>query len=68
MKIPQNKMVSRVFMPKKKRGKFARGKRTTERLSHFSCGVCKKWWSIGDAPMAKKQWFCAWCGKPQQYK
>jgi hypothetical protein len=36
--------------------------RSTEKLHHFSCGVCKKWWSIGDAPLRKKEWYCPWCG------
>jgi len=34
-----------------------------ERLVHFSCSACKKWWSIGDAPEDKKEWFCPWCGQ-----
>jgi len=33
-----------------------------EMLGHFSCGSCKKWWTIGDAPRAKTTWFCPWCG------
>jgi hypothetical protein len=33
-----------------------------EELHHFQCGKCKKWWTIGDAPKAKKNWFCPWCG------
>mgnify|MGYP001594402500 CR=1 FL=1 len=36
-----------------------------EQLSHFICGVCGKWWTIGDAPVNKKQWFCPWCGVKQ---
>ncbi len=35
-----------------------------EKLSHFNCNYCKKWWSIGDTPKRKK-WFCPWCGKEQ---
>jgi len=33
-----------------------------EELHHFQCGECKKWWAIGDAPKAKNDWFCPWCG------
>ncbi|MEX0931188.1 MAG: hypothetical protein WDZ88_00395 [Candidatus Paceibacterota bacterium] len=32
-----------------------------EVLSHFRCGECAGWWSIGDAPK-RKLWFCPWCG------
>ncbi|MBP8251746.1 MAG: hypothetical protein KAX40_05240 [Herpetosiphon sp.] len=34
---------------------------SVERLVHFQCGVCQKWWSIGDAPH-RDFWFCPWCG------
>ncbi len=37
------------------------GKVHIEKLSHFLCAKCKKWWSIGDAPNRKK-WCCPWCG------
>ena len=37
--------------------------RSLEILSHFSCPQCKKWWSIGDAPTDKDEWFCPWCGE-----
>ena len=40
-------------------------KRMIELLSHFRCGQCDKWWSISDAPAAKTNWFCPWCGKEQ---
>jgi ribosomal protein L44E len=43
------------------------GKKSTEKLVHFQCGECKKWWSIGDAPK-KIQWFCPWCGKEQKFR
>jgi hypothetical protein len=33
-----------------------------EKLAHFKCGACGKWWAIGDAPAAKREWFCPWCG------
>src|SRR6266700_705756 len=35
---------------------------STDFLSHFKCGKCHKWWSIGDAPATKVDWFCPWCG------
>jgi len=34
---------------------------SVEHLAHFQCGHCKKWWSIGDAPV-REYWFCPWCG------
>jgi len=37
-------------------------KRSIEKLSHFQCGACNKWWSVGDAPQDKKEWYCCWCG------
>ncbi|MBI5733437.1 MAG: hypothetical protein HY973_00640 [Candidatus Kerfeldbacteria bacterium] len=43
------------------------GKKSTEKLTHFKCGVCAKWWAIGDAP-DKKTWFCPWCGQKQKFK
>ncbi len=42
--------------------------RTIEKINHFSCGKCKKWWSVGDAPSKKKKWFCPWCGMMNEYK
>ncbi len=34
-----------------------------EKLSHFRCGSCDKWWSIGDFDKTKiKELFCPWCG------
>lgn len=36
--------------------------RSVESLSHFQCESCDKWWSIGDAPLDKKSWYCPWCG------
>lgn len=44
------------------------GKKSIERLHHFNCGKCKKWWSIGDAPVDKRDWFCPWCGEKQEIK
>lgn len=37
-------------------------KMSVERLVHFHCGHCTRWWSIGDAP-ARAAWFCPWCGQ-----
>ncbi len=42
-------------------------KTSKEILTHFSCGHCKKWWSIGDVPK-RNTWFCPWCGKAQENK
>ncbi|MEI6022446.1 MAG: hypothetical protein WCQ32_01215 [bacterium] len=39
---------------------------SVEKLTHFNCGHCKKWWSIGDAPKRKK-WFCPYCGILSSY-
>jgi rRNA maturation endonuclease Nob1 len=36
-------------------------KASIERLVHFCCTVCSKWWSIADAP-DRDHWFCPWCG------
>jgi predicted RNA-binding Zn-ribbon protein involved in translation (DUF1610 family) len=41
------------------------GKKSVENLHHFNCGSCNKWWSIGDAPNDKHDWFCPWCGTKQ---
>lgn len=38
-------------------------KRSLERLFHFRCVCCSRWWSIGDAPETKEDgWYCPWCG------
>jgi len=42
--------------------------RSKEELHHFNCKECKKWWTIGDAPEDKEEWFCPWCGKKQIIK
>lgn len=37
-----------------------------ERLSHFNCGSCKGWWSIGDwVQPARTHLYCPWCGTLQ---
>jgi ribosomal protein S27AE len=41
------------------------GKYFNEQIRHFSCGKCQKWWSIGDAPEKRNEWFCPWCGENQ---
>ncbi len=38
-----------------------------EEIYHFRCGICDKWWTIGDAPK-NKTWFCPWCGKKQKFR
>jgi hypothetical protein len=48
--------------------KIKPGDRCVESLSHFWCKKCKKWWSVGDAPLSKKDWFCAWCGDLNKFK
>ncbi len=37
-----------------------------ERIGHFHCTVCNGWWSIGDPPKEKTEWFCPWCGAMQK--
>jgi hypothetical protein len=41
--------------------------KSKEVLFHFSCEKCKKWWSIGDAPEDREEWFCPWCGYKNDY-
>ena len=45
----------------------SKAKLSEERLHHFSCGSCEKWWTIGDAPANKNEWFCPWCGTKQDF-
>jgi hypothetical protein len=44
----------------------ASGTRSVELLQHFQCGVCQKWWSIGDAPN-RPNWYCPWCGRENRF-
>ncbi|MEX2405664.1 MAG: hypothetical protein WD579_03625 [Candidatus Paceibacterota bacterium] len=45
------------------------GTYSQETLTHFRCGKCDKWWSIGDAKnVEKKEWYCPWCGVRQTMK
>jgi predicted RNA-binding Zn-ribbon protein involved in translation (DUF1610 family) len=36
---------------------------SAERLMHFQCPHCIRWWSIGDPDIHKTEWFCPWCGQ-----
>jgi predicted RNA-binding Zn-ribbon protein involved in translation (DUF1610 family) len=37
---------------------------SVEKLHHFQCPLCSKWWSIGDAPVEQRTgWYCPWCGE-----
>jgi len=49
-----------------KKSKKIVGQQSTERLSHFVCGQCRKYWAIGDAPSTRRKWFCPWCGAKQE--
>ena len=42
-------------------------KRSVEALSHFNCGTCKKWFSIGDAPTDRNSYYCPWCGEKSEF-
>jgi hypothetical protein len=48
------------------------GSVSIEKLHHFRCGACNKWWSIGDPQIIetvlKREWFCPWCGLKQKIK
>lgn len=45
---------------------------TVERLVHYRCGSCAKWWTIGDDPLPDQDFLagfgprqtrcCPWCG------
>lgn len=38
-----------------------------ERMYHFRCIGCDRWWSIADAPEPlSREWYCPWCGKLQR--
>ena len=41
-----------------------------EKIVHFRCNNCDKWWSVGDAPIEETSgWYCTWCGvfqKPEE--
>lgn len=35
---------------------------SVEKLHHFSCRQCQKWWTVGDADSSQMAWHCPWCG------
>lgn len=37
---------------------------STEKLIHFQCGLCKKWWTMADA-LLPAWYYCPWCSKYQ---
>jgi hypothetical protein len=41
--------------------------RSIEQLHHFHCADCAKWWTVGDAPKEKIEWYCPWCGFKNEY-
>lgn len=41
--------------------------RTIEKLHHFKCKSCNKWWAIGDIDNSWIVWWCPWCGKKDTY-
>ena len=45
------------------------GKVSKEDLYHFQCPSeeCRKWWTVGDAPLDKRKWYCPWCGDEAIY-
>lgn len=58
-----------------KEGAEKMGKVSVERLAHFQCGECRRWWSVGDIPAghkglsysgSRRVWFCPWCGLAQK--
>lgn len=40
---------------------YPKYQQSAERLVHFQCSYCDKWWTIGDPP-EKDYWYCPWCG------
>lgn len=46
---------------------FTRGRSSVELLTHYNCGRCDKWFSIGDAPSDRTRWTCPWCGLEQEF-
>ncbi len=42
------------------------GSKSMEKLVHFQCGSCKKWWTIADAP-TREEWYCPWCATKQSF-
>lgn len=42
--------------------------RSTERLSHFNCGKCRKWWSASDIDENIVELYCPFCGLKSKYE
>ena len=40
-----------------------------EKMYHFRCRSCTRWWSIADAPgdPSARAWYCPWCGTEQRF-
>jgi hypothetical protein len=36
---------------------------SVEKLHHFNCHYCRRWWSIGDLPSEVTHLYCPWCGE-----
>lgn len=49
--------------------RYNSGTFSVEKLYHFNCAKCQKWWSVADAdhnvPPANRRWYCPWCGHYQ---
>lgn len=59
-------LLESIMQPSKKENLHAL---SIEKLSHFRCGTCNKWWSIGDFDKTKiKELFCPWCGIKSKVK
>jgi len=45
-----------------------RGSVSLEKMYHFRCGKCDRWWSIPDCPVKDfPEMFCPWCGLKQKF-
>jgi hypothetical protein len=46
-----------------------RGTVSLEKMHHFRCKECNRWWSIADIPVEPETrlWYCPWCGKEQAF-
>lgn len=46
-----------------------KGTITLEKVYHFRCRACDRWWSIADAPgnPGEREWWCPWCGERQPF-
>lgn len=44
------------------------GKVSLERLYHYDCGPCSRWFTIADHPQGiTAELFCPWCGTKQTF-